>query len=312
MSLRPQAAVLVLSLANGPLAYAQSFNVDVGTGTATPAAVYAGAANQPGLWNVHPGQDAAPFPLFDLTGQPTGVTLQMPLPFGPASFDYPGTSGGDEALLDDYFDLRSTPATFEIVGLQPGEYGVYTYAWAPDDATFKTTVQVNGQNPVLIGGGWPGRLTEGAVYAHHWVAITSTQSIQIYTYGRPKGTLNGLQIVLGENPPPRDGGVVDGEEEADVEEDATVVDAGPTDSGASFDAADAGRLDTGLRDSGMADSGVIVDAGVVGDVVEDSCGCATTRKHDGDAALGSLLLLEAARRARKKRRALGPGRWSND
>lgn len=278
----PLALLLVLAVPG--VARAQSFNIDTANGAGTPDPRYGGAANQPGVWNAHPGNDPAPFPLVDLLGNPTSVTLNMPLPFGPAAFDHPGTSGDEAALLDDYFDLHSTPAAFELIGLRPGRYGVYTYAWGPDDAAFRTTVEVNGQGAVSIGGGWPGQLQEGLVYAHHLVTITGTQSISIYTFGRPRGTLNGFQIVEGEERPTPDAGLDDQGGSDATSPDATVdPDSGaPTDAGGDRDlgAADLGPADTGGRadlgtvDGGTADAGLSPNSdGGAGADEGDGCNC---------------------------------------
>lgn len=286
----------------GPPAWAQSFNLDVAEGAGTPNPNYGGAARQPGAWNSHPGNDMTPFALKDLSGNTSNVTLWMPLPFGPAHADHPATGGDEAALLDDYFDLHSTPAAFELVGLRPGRYGVYTYAWAPDDAAFRTTVEVNGQGAVLIGGGWPGSLAEGFVYAHHQVTITGTQSLSIFTFGRPRGTLNGLQIVEGEELLPTDAGVLEaGADDAEAA-DASTLDGGPdsgADLGPSIDAAapsDSGPKDRGAGpDLGAAESPT--DGGATGPEPDESCACQAHSTGPMDLAwLGLLLLLAPWRR----------------
>ena len=115
---------------------AQSFNVDYGSAFGTPSSSYGAAANQPGLWNAVDA-NTPPVALKDVDGNATRVRVFEQLPFGPASFDDPATSGDDEALMDDYLDLHSVPHTFEIHGLQPGPQMVnenlgltYTMVWS--------------------------------------------------------------------------------------------------------------------------------------------------------------------------------------
>ena len=186
-------AVLLL-LAAGP-ARTQAFNVDYGSANPAPTEGYGAAAGQPGTWNVISGLEERLVPLVTIDGQPSAVTIEPDLPFGPAAFDNPGTVGDDDALLDDYLDLHSVPAAFHLHGLQPGAYVVLTYAWAPDEAAFKTSVTVNGGDTQLVGGKWPGGLRLGITHARHLVGIAEGETLDIQTFGLGKGTLNGLQVV---------------------------------------------------------------------------------------------------------------------
>ncbi len=176
-------------------ALAQSFNVDYGSSTPAPSASYGAAAEQPGPWNAITGLEDRAVALVDVAGQQTAVTINPDLPFGPAAFNHPGTSGDAEALLDDYLDLHSVPAAFHVDGLQPGTYVVYTYAWAPDEAAFKTFVTVNGADTQIVGGKWPGGLRKSITHAVHVAGIAEGESLDIQTFGLGKGTLNGLQLV---------------------------------------------------------------------------------------------------------------------
>ncbi len=174
-------------------AQAQSLNIDYGFPETVPPQSYGAAAHQPGLWNNLLGADD-PSGLKDIQGNSTAVQIVADLPFGLAYTDHPGTTGGDEALLDDYLDLHDTPSAFNIVGLIPGKYSVYTYAWAPDIDQFRTLVTV-GHNTQSIGGVWNGTLEQGTTYAKHTITIANDQPLSIRTFGLGAGTLNGFQIV---------------------------------------------------------------------------------------------------------------------
>ena len=176
-------------------ASAQSFNVDYGTQFGIPSAHYGAAADQPGFWNEISGLEGDPVALVDVTGRKTAVTIVPSLPFGQAGFDQPATSGDDQALMDDYFDLHSVPATFEIRGLSAGTYAVYTYLWAPDEPAFRTSLSVANRPARLIGGAWPGGFREGITHSRDVVHVDDGASLLLAVFGIPKGTLNGLQLV---------------------------------------------------------------------------------------------------------------------
>ena len=190
--------LILLAIAAGvsaPAAWSQSFNIDLGTQFGAPSPGYGAAASQPGFWNERNGFEDETATLVSVKGEKTAVTLVPSLPFGQAGFDFPGTTGDDQALLDDYFDLHSVPATFEIRGLAAGTYAVYTYAWAPDEAAFKTSVSLAGRPARLIGGAWPGGFQEGITHSRDVVRISPGGTIVIAVFGIPKGTMNGLQVV---------------------------------------------------------------------------------------------------------------------
>lgn len=186
---------------SSPRSAAQSLNVDYGSAFGTPSALYRGAANQAGYWNAV-DSNGPPFPLLrDIEGKPTRVRVHEQLPFGPSSFDHPWTVGDDQALMDDYLDLHSTPHTFEITGLSAGTYSIYTYAWAPDSPLFATTVDIEGLGAQVIGGAWPGNHVRGVTFAKHDVVVKDGERVSVYTFGFTKGTLNGFQIVKHPTPP---------------------------------------------------------------------------------------------------------------
>ncbi len=106
--------------------------------------------------------------------------------------------------MDDALDLGSpgNGAVFTITGLAAGDYTVYTYAWAPDDASFRTEVSVTPANegPQLVGGTWPGSIqnAQGILYARHTLTLAPGGGILVGTSTVTGfGSLNGLQIVPG-------------------------------------------------------------------------------------------------------------------
>jgi len=185
--------VLAALLAAG--ARAQSFNVDFGTQFGPPNTSYGAAAGQPGFWNERNGFEDESTTLVDVLGRKTAVTVAFSLPFGQAGFDNPATVGDDQALLDDYFDLHSVPATIEVRGLAKGAYAVYTYLWAPDSPDYRTSLSVSGRPARWIGGAWPGGLREGITHSRDVVQVPQGGTIVLSVFGLPKGSLNGLQIV---------------------------------------------------------------------------------------------------------------------
>lgn len=177
-------------------AAAQSVNIDCGAEFGAPADSYPAAAGQPGRWNEFAGNTTDPTELLDLAGFPSGIRLTPALPVGPAFFDNPDTAGDDQALLDDYLSLHSTPQFFDISGLAPGNYRVLTYAWAPDNPSLQTAVDVNDSGGVVVGGPWPGAHAQGVTYARHDVLIGEGQTMTIFMRGITVGTLNGFQITF--------------------------------------------------------------------------------------------------------------------
>lgn len=82
-------------------ASAQSFNVDVG-GESAPSDAFSGASGRKGRWVVVPaGAPAQPWPLVDVDGRTTPVTV-MYTQGQDVEHDEPSTTEDFEALLDDF------------------------------------------------------------------------------------------------------------------------------------------------------------------------------------------------------------------
>jgi hypothetical protein len=203
--LRLLTAALTLALAS--TASAQSLNVDLGINTVfpLPSSTYGAAAGQPGTWNGVSAQTPPPPPaaLVGLSGSATSVTLSFTGGDGNFAFDNPMTNGDDDSFMDDAQDVGAAgigTSTWTFNGLANGTYVVYTYAWAPDMATYRTNVSVAGSSDPMqtVGGAWPNGFSLGVTHALHHVTVTSGSiSVTVATAGSPSdgfGTLNGFQV----------------------------------------------------------------------------------------------------------------------
>lgn len=188
---------LIVALAITSAASAESINIDFTSAFGVPSDAYGAAAGQPGVWNLLESVGPVPAALLDINGDPSGVTLtadSSPFPF---SFDNPGTSGDDQALMDDLFDLGGVGATLSLTfsGLTDGSYDVYTYAWAADSDAFRTSVDVGGLVQ-LVGGAWPGGHAVGVTHALHSVDVVGGMiTIDLMT-AEGFGSLNGIQLAM--------------------------------------------------------------------------------------------------------------------
>jgi len=183
-------------VASAGTASAQSINIDLSTTFGTPSNTFA-AAGLAGTWN--PIQIATgPFPLVDLAGAMTAATISRTAGVGyDFSYNNAGTFGDDEALMDDGQD-PSSDSTWTIANLAAGNYTVYTYAWAPDSATYVSNVVVNGGTATPVGGAWPSGYVAGITHSVDNVAIAAGGSITIRIYVNTSfATFDGVQIVLG-------------------------------------------------------------------------------------------------------------------
>lgn len=182
-------------------AAAQPFNVDIGdpgSPAGVPTSAYRAAAAQPGTWNAVPAGSVG-FPLVDLAGGTTLVTLTNVGGGADFAFNNAGTTGDDQALMDDLQDVGGVGGTtmWTFNGLANGAYDVYTYAWAPDDPTFVAEVIVAGSPdpPQLVGGVWPGGHVLGVTYAVHQVTVGAGTIIVTVNTNSGFGSVNGIQLV---------------------------------------------------------------------------------------------------------------------
>lgn len=190
-----------------PLGVAQEFNVDLGVmapgvpGTGTPDALWGGAAHLPGTWNDVPATGLGAFPLVDLRGESTGVSLQRSITGAIIASDNPLTTGSFQALMDDAQHTGgATSVTYWFNGLEGGRYILTTYAWSPLMAGDPTTVTVPdavNSNVQTVGGILPGvdMFAVGITHAVHVLYLHDGQPLMVTCEGLIGGaTVNGFQL----------------------------------------------------------------------------------------------------------------------
>ena len=137
-------------------AHGQSFNIEWGTGGTVPSSSYA-ARGLAGVWNglgeMVPVQR---YPLVGLDGSPIAATI-LNVGFDTIEgADIPGTSGDDEAMLDDCIVSYNNPidGCLFLDNVAPGTYRVIMYGIAPDDPGLLSRLRIdqNTEDPVHVGG----------------------------------------------------------------------------------------------------------------------------------------------------------------
>jgi hypothetical protein len=200
-----RAANALAFVALAAAARAQSFNVDVGATAGTdPGNAYGAAAAQPGFWNWFEVSAAHINGLQGLSplagGAPVAAVRFTTGAGGNYTFNS-ALAGDEEALMDDCHDIDpGDPATYEFVGLAAGGYWIYTYAWAPDNAAFRTRVEVPGSDDPAqdIGGVWPGAHRYQITYSKHFRALPAGAVLTVIaTQQVGFGSVNGFQLVYG-------------------------------------------------------------------------------------------------------------------
>ncbi len=206
MRIRPRTVAVSALLATSLVA--QSFNLDVGSivpggaGSGTPAPTYGAAAHQPGTWNWLANVSAGPFALSDLSGAATGVVCTRNDGMGGLfGFNNLMTTGYFQSLMDDgHAAAAGMSMSYRFTGLAPGRYVVFTYAWAPDSASYLTSVSVQGStspNPQVVGGALVAvnTFTPGITHAVHAVTLAAGADLVIdWSAAQGAGTIDGFQI----------------------------------------------------------------------------------------------------------------------
>jgi len=196
--------LVLVSCISAPL-LAQSLNVDIGQNVTfpVPSASYA-AVGSAGVWN-SVGVPANSAPLVGLSGAPTAATISSIGGFLSFDFDNAATAGDAQNLLDDVQDLGgpTSMVTWFFNGLVDGDYTVITYAWAPDNVTFRTGVTIPGaiETAQSVGGTWTGAHQLGVTYASHQVTVSGGSLAILLNTNSGFGSLNGFQLVLGASYP---------------------------------------------------------------------------------------------------------------
>jgi len=182
--------------------WSQSFNIDFepATSASPPSATFGAAAQSPGHWNSVSSLPVSG--LLSLSGAATGVgvaTSSHPSNFYFWSIDDPGTSGDDEALLDDLFADDTDQFHMIVTGLETGEYDVYTYLLVPAFNACFIEVMGSPDGIQQVSGSWNGAYALGGNYARHHKSVTDgTLDVRVQQTG-PHGQMviatNGIQIV---------------------------------------------------------------------------------------------------------------------
>jgi hypothetical protein len=200
MNARVLSTVVTLALSTN-LAAQTGYNVDIADASSptAPASTYGAAAGQAGVWNaVPPG--ASGQSIVNISGTNQGVTLTSTGGYTALSYNDASTAGNDQSLLDDFHDTDAAAetATWTFAGLQPGNYQVYTYAFAPDGSAFQSNVNVlqSSTGPQAVGGSFSSGFVLGVTHAVHFATVTSNETLTIQvTAGSQYASINGFQIV---------------------------------------------------------------------------------------------------------------------
>jgi hypothetical protein len=198
--LRARLGAAVGSLLLAGTAGAVSYNIDFGSPETAPSSAYAGVG-EAGAWNtlgVMPS--SVRFSLVDTEGNDLGVEIYNVGGTDLLVADDPGTSGDDEALMDEMFIGFNDPidVCLWVDGLEPGLYEVITYAMTPDDPSVVSPVRVDDGTPGIVDvqGPWPGGHEEGITYARHVIDLPGG-TIGLHSGelgGEFQSGVNGIQI----------------------------------------------------------------------------------------------------------------------
>lgn len=201
--------ILALLAAVTPAA-AQSINIDLGFPGNGPPPTYR-AAGLPGFWHSFAPTEWGVFhDLSDLSGNPVSARVRQigGTEMVEASFHGSGPEGGDAILLGDALITHQIENCLFFENLENGTYEVTTYAWMPTAPETLNHVWIDFHpDEPMIGGGWPGELEQGTVFARHEF-VTSNGVINLHS-GIPTGdgpepgaALNGVQLRLMTVSPP--------------------------------------------------------------------------------------------------------------
>ncbi len=192
---------VVMVWASG-VARAQSFNIEWGSAGSAPSSSY-GARGVAGVWNT---LDSMPnferFSLVGLDGAPIGATI-MNIGFDAVEgADIPGTSGDDEAMLDDCLVSYNDPidGCLFIDNMEPGTYRVVMYGLAPDDAGLLSRLRIdqNSEDPVHVGGAWSGAHELGVTYMEQLAFVGADGNLDVHSGlqgANVRSVLNAMQVV---------------------------------------------------------------------------------------------------------------------
>ncbi|MDX2114522.1 MAG: hypothetical protein SFZ24_02720 [Planctomycetota bacterium] len=176
------------------------FNFPGEPGTGVPAASFAGAGGQAGVWsNVSFG--LGPVALKALDGSASGATMSRSVSPALLTLDLGGA--GDYARLIYDADRIDGPLTYTIAGLPAGRYTVFTYAAAPTVSTVATRVTINGEPQTVASAPTTETFVLGATHARHNVVHPGGALAIVVDKASINGVVNGFQVVPFVEPPPQ-------------------------------------------------------------------------------------------------------------
>ena len=207
LAMKGFALVVVLGVSSA--SWAQSFNIDMEAffspplGGGVPSDSFGGAAGTPGRWNSVPAAGFGTNLLVDLQGNPTGVRMIGPMGGGSAGHNIPINTGDYARLLNDARAIdRDLGLSFQVSGLTPGRYEVFTYVVSISNVSQVRQSKVSilgaiGVSDKVAIGPMPGnRLIEGVTHTKHEVLITNGEiNLHIdYLETTGNGWFNGIQV----------------------------------------------------------------------------------------------------------------------
>lgn len=169
--MHPSTVLLAAAAATAATASGQDFNLDLGSPNSpfgVPSSAYGGPAERPGTWQEVSADLTPNLVAIDGTVTPASLTIELA---GVGYFydkDVAGTTGDEEALLDDSHQ-NYPDATFRFQGLAPGHYRVYTIGIRLYGNAFRTDVYGVGTPQPMghVGWYWPGSHALETTYFFH-------------------------------------------------------------------------------------------------------------------------------------------------
>lgn len=170
------AALTLGTLAN--IAWAQSFNIDIGQPGAGPPGTYA-AAGLPGHWISVPATQSVQYTnLVNIHGVTTLARMNQIGGTQTLTVNDPALTGDHANLMNDFLITHTTVENCLFFNdMQPGEYEILVYARMPAQPTImaQTNVDQEPGNPdTLVGGVWTGQHVEGVTYSRHFATVAAT------------------------------------------------------------------------------------------------------------------------------------------
>jgi len=165
-----------------------ALNIDFGTANNVPTSDYGAASGQAGYWN-RTGLGVAA--LFDTSGLPSGVSMNVSADFGTGAYGAP--SSDDEMLLEDYFySTDGDNWSANLSGLAAGAYNVFLYA--PSHPSVPTgDMTVGGVAVSSIPGSTGSTLIEETSWVSAQVTVTDG-TLMISGAGTNYSGLAGMQL----------------------------------------------------------------------------------------------------------------------